>query len=120
MCKYVFNSGIMAKLLFAVLAALCIGFLQMKIEKLQKTLTQKEEQCLILQNANKKQQENIARLVQEQKQQEEILLQAVQEKEKLNRQYQTRQNQVRKSTDKASTDWKQGKIPDNILKVLRQ
>lgn len=120
MCKYVFNSGVMSKLLFAALAALCIGFLQMKIERLQKTLTQKEEQCLVLQNANKKQQENIRRLLQEQKQQEEILLQAMQEKEKLSRQYQSKQNQIRKSNDKASVDWKKSELPQSVLQVLKK
>lgn len=120
MCKYIFNSGIMSKLLFAALAALCIWFLQMKIEKLQKTLTQKEEQCLVLQTANKKQQENISRLLQEQQKQEEILLQAMQERQMLVQKYQTRQNQIRNSNDKASADWKKTPVPQTILQILQK
>lgn len=79
-----------------------------------------EQQCLVLQTANKKQQENITRLIQEQKKQEELILQAEQEKEKLVQEYRAKQTKLHKSTDTASLEWKKTPLPENILQIIKQ
>lgn len=94
--------------------------MQLRFEIVKKQLVQKEEQYFVLQNVNKKQQESIARLQHEQQKQQEIILQAEQEKKKLVQEYRAKQKQVYKSNDKESLDWKQGKIPDQVLQILRR
>lgn len=118
MWKAILESSFIGKILFCGLVCLLFCFMQARYERVQKGLAQKEEQCLVLQTANKKQQENIAKLLQEQKKQEELLLQAEKEKEKLAQAYRKKLAQVHQSTDKASQNWKQTKIPDTILQIL--
>lgn len=120
MWKAILESGFIGKILFCGLVCLLVWFMQFRYERVQKELAQKEEQCLVLQNANKKQQENIAKLLQEQKKQEELILQAEQEKEKLVQEYRAKQTKLHKSTDTASLEWKKTLLPENILQIIKQ
>lgn len=120
MCEKIFNSGFMSKILFVAVAGVCILFLQLKIEKLQSQLAAEKEQCQLLQSANKKQQENIEKLLLEHKKQEELILQAEQEKQALEQNYQAKQRQVHKSNDNASANWKTTKLPESILQIIKQ
>lgn len=120
MWKAILESGFIGKILFCGLVCLLVWFMQARYERAQKDLAQKEEQCLVLQIANKKQQENIAKLLQEQKKQEELILQAEQEKEKLVQEYRAKQTKLHKSTDTASTNWKKTPLPENILQIIKQ
>lgn len=120
MWKAILESGFIGKILFCGLVCLLVWFMQARYERAQKDLAQKEEQCLVLQIANKKQQENIAKLLQEQKKQEELILQAEQEKEKLVQEYREKQTKLHKSTDTASTNWKKTPLPENILQIIKQ
>lgn len=120
MWKAILESGFVGKIIICSMACLLFFFMQARYERAQKALAQKEEQCLVLQTANKKQQENIARLQKEHQKQEELLLQAEQEKEKLVQAYQKKLAQVHQSTDTASQNWKQTKIPESILQILKQ
>lgn len=120
MWKAIFESSFTGKILLGALVCLLVWFMQFRLERVQAELAQKEEQCIVLLNANKKQQETITRLVQEQAKQEKILMQAEQERQILLQKYQTKQKQVYKSTDKKSTDWKQSKIPESVLQILKK
>lgn len=120
MWKAILESSFIGKILFVGFVCLLFWFMQARYERVQKELAQKEEQCLFLQTANKKQQENIARLVLEQQKQEELLLQAEQEKQALVQKYQTKQKQVYKTNDNASKNWKNTPIPNPILQILQQ
>lgn len=119
MCKF-FEGGFVGKIVICGLACLLFRFMQARYDGVQKKLAQKEEQLLTLQNVNKSQQESIARLRQEQEKQEQIICELQNQNKKLAQKYRAKQKQVYESNDNASADWKQGKIPDNILKVLRQ
>ncbi len=120
MWKVILKSGFVGKIIICGFACLLFWFMQVRYERMQKQLAQKKEQCLILQNANKKQQENIAKLLQEQKKQEELILQAEQEKEKLMQEYRAKQIKLHKSTDTASLEWKKTPLPENILQIIKQ
>lgn len=119
MWKALFESSFIGKILFYGLVCLLIWFMQARLERMQKNLAQKEEQCIILQNANQKQQENIVQLVQEHQKQAELLVQAEQEKQKLVHVYKKKQRQFYISSDKESTNWKQTKIPEPVLQILK-
>lgn len=97
MWKAILESGFVGKIIICGFACLLFWFMQIRYERMQKQLAQKEEQCIILQTANKKQQENIAKLLQEQKKQKELLLQAEQEKEKLVQEYRAKQTNCTKA-----------------------
>lgn len=120
MWKAILESGFVGKIIIYGFACLLFWFMQIRYERMQKQLAQKEEQCLILQNANQKQREAITRLLQEQKQQEEFILQAEQEKEKLVQEYRAKQTKLHKSTDTASLEWKKTPLPKNILQIIKQ
>lgn len=120
MWKAIFESGFVGKIILCGLACLLFCFMQFRLERTQKALTQKEEQCLVLQNANQKQQENIEKLLQEQKKQEELFIHAEQEKEKLIQEYGTKQMKLHKSIDTASINWKKTPLPENILQIIKQ
>lgn len=120
MWKFLSESKFLGKLVVILAGCFAFWLMQSRLENTQKALAQKEEQCIILQNANKKQQENITRLLQEQAKQEKLLVQAEQEKEKLVQAYHKKLAQVHQSTDTASQNWKQTKIPESILQILKQ
>ena len=122
MWKFLFEN--ISDKIFPAIFVLCICFafcfLQIRLEQTQKNVAEKEEQCKILQNTNKKQQENITRLVQEQKKQEELFLQAEREKQRLMQSYQKKQAQFYQNNDEESTNWKQTKIPASVLQILKK
>lgn len=120
MWKTLFDSSFLGKALLGLLVCAVFYFMQIRLTHTQAELAQKEEQCLLLQNANKKQQENIAKFVQEQKKQEELILQAEQERQKLLEKSQAKQATLHKSTDTASTNWKNTPLPETILQILRE
>lgn len=120
MWKAILESSFIGKILFCGLVCLLVWFMQVRFERVQKQLAQKEEQCLILQTANQKQQESFARIELEYKKQEKILVQLERENKTLVQNYQKKQNQVYQSNDKESSEWKQDKIPDSILQILKK
>lgn len=120
MWKAILESSFLGKALFVSAVCLLFWLLQTRYERVQAQLAQKEEQCLVLQTANKKQQETMERLRQEHKKQEELLVQAEQEKNKLVQKYQAKQEQVYKSNDTASMNWKNTPLPKSILQILQQ
>lgn len=119
MWKFLSESNFIGKILFYGLVFLLIWFMQARLERMQKHLAQKEEQCHILQQANKKQQENLDMLVQEHQKQAELLVQAEQEKQNLVHAYQKKQRQFYISSDQESLNWKQTKIPEPVLQILK-
>lgn len=120
MWKAILESSFIGKILFCGLVCLLVWFMQARYERVQKQLAKKEEQCLVLQNANKKQQESFARLELEYKKHEKILVQLDTENKTLAQNYRAKQKQVYQKNDKESSEWKQDKIPDGILQILKK
>lgn len=97
-----------------------VWLMQLRLEHFQRKLAQKEEQYQLVLFANKKQQENINQLLQEQKKQEELLLQMEREKQNFVHTYRAKQAQLYKRTDQESAAWKQTKIPEPVLQILKE
>lgn len=106
--------------LFILFLCAVLWLMQLRLERSQRNLAQKEEEYRIVLSANKKQQENINRLIQEQKKQEKLLLQTEREKQNLVHTYRTKQAQVYKRNDQKSAEWKQTEIPEPVLQLLKE
>lgn len=111
------NYGI--KFLFAVAAALCIWFLQVKNENLQAQNEQKDAQISNLQQTLASQESSMQEFLREYEKQEQEILAYEQQKQELENTIRLKKQAVLKNADEKINAWKEQKIPLSILAILQ-
>lgn len=111
------NYGV--KVLVVAATALCMWFLQLKIERLQAQNKSKDLQISNLEQTLTKQQNTLASLLAEKKKQEQEILVYEKTRQALEQEIRLKKQAVRKNMDEKSKAWKEQEIPLSVLAVLQ-
>ncbi len=114
----IFFRGGIGKLLIIGIVASSLYIMKMQLDTMQAKLLLKEQEIAILQNKNKQQHEAINRLLAFTQKQDEVLTNYEQDKEKIAKTLQQKENIIRQYNDEKSQNWKKQNLPDTILSVL--